>query len=181
MPRQIRRPSLPRLRACRSRFTIAHLSDIHCGDAHFVPDLMERAIADINAMCPDIVICSGDLTTFGFKEEYAQAKRYLDRLDVRVVRRHPGEPRLAERRLRPLREALRQPQLGAAQERDQRRRRRLDRARPRPRPDRPRPLRVDRGAVRGAGRHADLRAAPPPAARARHRAASGTSSTTPAT
>jgi 3',5'-cyclic AMP phosphodiesterase CpdA len=41
---------------------------------------MERAIADINAMCPDIVICSGDLTTFGFKEEYAQAKRYLDRL-----------------------------------------------------------------------------------------------------
>jgi 3',5'-cyclic AMP phosphodiesterase CpdA len=31
-------------------------------------------------MCPDIVICSGDLTTFGFKEEYAQAKRYLDRL-----------------------------------------------------------------------------------------------------
>jgi 3',5'-cyclic AMP phosphodiesterase CpdA len=60
--------------------TIAHLSDIHCGDAHFVPDLMERAIADINALEPDIVICSGDLTTFGFKEEYAQAKRYLDRL-----------------------------------------------------------------------------------------------------
>ena len=106
------------LRPCRSRFTIAHLSDIHCGDAHFVPDLMERAIADINAMCPDIVICSGDLTTFGFKEEYAQAKRYLDRLDVRVVRRHPGEPRLAQRRLRPLREPLRQPQLGAAQGRD---------------------------------------------------------------
>ena len=64
----------------QSSFTIAHLSDIHCGDAHFVPDLMERAIADINAMEPDIVICSGDLTTFGFKEEYAQAKRYLDQL-----------------------------------------------------------------------------------------------------
>ena len=29
-------------------FTIAHLSDIHCGGGHFVPDLMERAIADIN-------------------------------------------------------------------------------------------------------------------------------------
>ena len=62
------------------QFTIAHLSDIHCGDAHFVPDLMERAITDINELCPDIVVCSGDLTTFGFKEEYAQAKRYLDRL-----------------------------------------------------------------------------------------------------
>ena len=28
-----------------STFTIAHLSDIHCGEPHFVPDLMERAIA----------------------------------------------------------------------------------------------------------------------------------------
>jgi len=64
-----------------SGFTIAHLSDIHCGDPHFVPDLMERAIADINALGPEIVVCSGDLTTYGFKEEYVQAKRYLDRLD----------------------------------------------------------------------------------------------------
>ena len=58
-----------------------HLSDIHCGDPHFVPDLMERAIADINELEPDIVVCSGDLTTYGFKEEYIQAKRYLDRLE----------------------------------------------------------------------------------------------------
>src|ERR671934_2104083 len=69
------------------RFTIAHLSDIHCGDPHFMPDLMERAISEINEMDADIVICSGDLTTFGFKEEYAQAKRYLDRIacDALVV------------------------------------------------------------------------------------------------
>src|SRR5215213_10327528 len=71
-------------------FTIAHLSDIHCGDAHFVPDLMERAISDINALEPDIVICSGDLTTFGFKEEYAQAKRYLDRLECESFVVIPG-------------------------------------------------------------------------------------------
>jgi Icc protein len=64
-----------------STFTIAHLSDIHCGDPHFVPDLMDRAIAEINGLEPDIVVCSGDLTTFGFKEEYAQAKRYLDRIE----------------------------------------------------------------------------------------------------
>jgi 3',5'-cyclic AMP phosphodiesterase CpdA len=71
-------------------FTIAHLSDIHCGDPHFVPDLMERAIADINALEPDLVVCSGDLTTYGFKEEYAQARRYLDRLDCESFVVIPG-------------------------------------------------------------------------------------------
>jgi 3',5'-cyclic-AMP phosphodiesterase len=70
--------------------TIAHLSDIHCGDPHFVPDLMERAIADINELRPDIVVCSGDLTTYGFKEEYAQAKRYLDRIDCESFVVIPG-------------------------------------------------------------------------------------------
>src|SRR6516165_555349 len=65
----------------RNGFIIAHLSDIHCGDPHFVPDLMERAIADINALEPDIVVCSGDLTTYGFKEEYVQARRYLDGIE----------------------------------------------------------------------------------------------------
>src|SRR5215210_8352906 len=73
-----------------STFTIAHLSDIHCGDPHFVPDLMERAIAEINGLEPDIVVCSGDLTTFGFKEEYAQAKRYLDRLECDAFIVVPG-------------------------------------------------------------------------------------------
>jgi 3',5'-cyclic AMP phosphodiesterase CpdA len=61
-------------------FTIAHLSDIHCGGPYFVPNLMERALAEINDLDPDIVICSGDLTTFGFKQEYAMAKEYLDRI-----------------------------------------------------------------------------------------------------
>src|SRR5207247_7996216 len=78
---------LPRM---RSPFTLAHLSDIHCGDPHFVPDLMERAVAEINALGPDIVVVSGDLTTFGFKEEYAQAKSYLDRLACAAVVVIPG-------------------------------------------------------------------------------------------
>src|SRR5271154_4523636 len=73
-----------------SRRTIAHLSDIHCGDPHFMPELMERAIADINALDPHIVVCSGDLTTYGFKEEYAQAKRYLDRLECESFVVIPG-------------------------------------------------------------------------------------------
>src|SRR3974390_22591 len=71
-------------------FTIAHLSDIHCGDPHFMPDLMERAVADINAAGPDIVICSGDLTNYGFKEEYVQARRSLDRLACESLVVIPG-------------------------------------------------------------------------------------------
>ena len=51
---------------------------------------MERAISEINEAAPDIVVCSGDLTTFGFKEEYAQAKRYLDRLECEAVVVVPG-------------------------------------------------------------------------------------------
>ena len=51
---------------------------------------MERAIADINELEPDIVVCSGDLTTYGFKEEYVQAKRYLDRLGCDSIVVIPG-------------------------------------------------------------------------------------------
>jgi 3',5'-cyclic AMP phosphodiesterase CpdA len=71
-------------------FVIAQLSDIHCGGPYFVPNLLERAISEINDLDPDVVICSGDLTTFGFKEEYAQAKGYLDRLACDKVVVIPG-------------------------------------------------------------------------------------------
>jgi Icc protein len=36
---------------------------------------------EINELRPDIVVCSGDLTTFGFRQEYGEAKDYLDRID----------------------------------------------------------------------------------------------------
>jgi Icc protein len=71
-------------------FRIAHLSDLHCGDPHFVPSLMERAISEINDLEPDLVVCSGDLTTMGFKPEFAQAKGYLDRLRCRAFVVVPG-------------------------------------------------------------------------------------------
>jgi len=69
---------------------IAHISDIHCGEVHFVPGLMERAINEINDQQPDIVVCSGDLTAMGFKQEYVQAKAYLDRLECDCVVVIPG-------------------------------------------------------------------------------------------
>jgi 3',5'-cyclic AMP phosphodiesterase CpdA len=62
-------------------FTIVQLSDLHCGKQYFMPNLLERAISEINDIGPQIVICSGDLTTFGFKEEYELAKSYLDRIE----------------------------------------------------------------------------------------------------
>ena len=61
-------------------FTIVQISDLHCGTQFFLPNLLERAITEVNDIAPDIVICSGDLTTFGFKHEYALAKGYLDQL-----------------------------------------------------------------------------------------------------
>jgi 3',5'-cyclic-AMP phosphodiesterase len=62
-------------------FRIAHISDVHCGGPHFVPSLLQRAIREINDLAPDVVVCSGDLTTFGFKQEYAQAKAFLDEIE----------------------------------------------------------------------------------------------------
>ncbi len=72
------------------RTVIAQISDLHCGEPHFVPNLLERAIAEINDLDPDLVICSGDLTTHGFKEEYAQAKQFLDRLACGALVVIPG-------------------------------------------------------------------------------------------
>src|SRR4051795_7818624 len=71
-------------------FTIVQISDLHCGTQFFLPNLLERAITEVNDLEPDIVVCSGDLTTFGFKEEYALAKDYLDQVTCESVVVIPG-------------------------------------------------------------------------------------------
>src|SRR5687767_1715601 len=73
-----------------SVFKIAHISDLHCGGPYFMPSLMERAIGEVNDLEPDLVICTGDLTTFGFKQEFIQAKAYLDRLQCEALVVVPG-------------------------------------------------------------------------------------------
>ena len=85
--------------AAERSFTIAHISDIHCGGPHFMPSLMDRAIGEINDLQPDLIICTGDLTTFGFKQEFAQAKSYLDRLECEslVTRKNRKLRKLRER------------------------------------------------------------------------------------
>jgi 3',5'-cyclic-AMP phosphodiesterase len=71
-------------------FVIAHLSDLHCGSPYFVASLLDRAIDEINQLEPDVVVCSGDLTTFGYEQEYVQARGYLDRLECERVITIPG-------------------------------------------------------------------------------------------
>ncbi len=74
----------------RPGFTIAHISDLHCGDPHFQPNLLDRAISEINELEPRAVVCTGDLTVFGVKEEYRLARRYLDAIDCEAIVVIPG-------------------------------------------------------------------------------------------
>jgi Icc protein len=71
-------------------YRIAHLSDLHCGEQYFEATLLDRAIAEINELEPDIVICSGDLTTFGFKHEYHQARQFVDKIKCESLVVIPG-------------------------------------------------------------------------------------------
>jgi len=71
-------------------FTLVQLSDLHCGTQFFLPNLLERAIAEVNELVPDVVIVSGDLTTHGFKDEYMLAKRYLDTIECESIVVIPG-------------------------------------------------------------------------------------------
>jgi 3',5'-cyclic AMP phosphodiesterase CpdA len=60
--------------------TIAHVSDLHIGSVHFIPNLMNRTISEINDLAPDVLVASGDFTNEGFRQEYKTAVAYLDRI-----------------------------------------------------------------------------------------------------
>ena len=96
-----------------SAITIAQMSDLHCGSPHFVPSLLDRAIAEVNELAPDVVIVSGDLTSDGFRAASSRPRASTS-TGSRCERhdRDPRQPRLAQRRLRPLRGAVRRAPLG---------------------------------------------------------------------
>jgi len=71
-------------------FRIVQLSDLHCGTQFFLPQHLERAIAEVNEMEPDVVVISGDLTSHGFKEEYVLAREYLNRVECKAMVVIPG-------------------------------------------------------------------------------------------
>lgn len=67
---------------------IAHLSDLHTGSQYFVSNLLDRALVEVNDLGPDVVVVTGDLTNMGYRQEFREAREYLDRLtcpDVLVV------------------------------------------------------------------------------------------------
>lgn len=70
--------------------TIAHISDLHVGSVHFVPNLMNRAIAEINDLKPDVLVASGDFTNEGFRQEYKTCVTYLERIDCQRKLYVPG-------------------------------------------------------------------------------------------
>src|SRR5919201_5847352 len=71
-------------------FRIVQLSDLHCGQQFFLPQHLERAIAEVNEMEPDVVVISGDLTSNGFKDEYVLARDYLNRIECESIIVIPG-------------------------------------------------------------------------------------------
>lgn len=65
--------------------TIAHISDTHVGSPHFVPNLLNRVIVELNDLRPDLVIHTGDITNEGFRGEYKSAAAYLEQIQSKLV------------------------------------------------------------------------------------------------
>lgn len=61
---------------------LLHISDLHFG--HHDPVLAEGFAEDINAQHPDLVVASGDFTQIGTKEEFQEAREFLDKLQAPV-------------------------------------------------------------------------------------------------
>jgi Icc protein len=72
------------------KLTICQISDIHCGSAYFVPDLLERSILEINDLDPTAVVVSGDLTDAGYRQEFEASAEYVRRFRCTRVMVIPG-------------------------------------------------------------------------------------------
>ena len=59
---------------------IAHISDIHAGESHFMTDLADYVVETINKHDVEILIVTGDLTNNGYPHEFEEAKRYIERI-----------------------------------------------------------------------------------------------------
>ncbi|HEV7599231.1 MAG TPA: metallophosphoesterase [Bradyrhizobium sp.] len=58
--------------------TIAHISDLHFGRHNL--EVMEHLVASIERSRPDLVVISGDFTQRARRVEFAEARRFLDRI-----------------------------------------------------------------------------------------------------
>jgi 3',5'-cyclic AMP phosphodiesterase CpdA len=69
--------------------TMLHISDLHFGRP-YVAEVGEAVIRAAHEMAVDVIIASGDFTQRARREEYAQARAFLDRLPQRPVIVVPG-------------------------------------------------------------------------------------------
>jgi len=63
---------------------LAQISDVHCGPM-FLLENLRAAIEEINSMCPDVVLVTGDLTENGLMSEFKMAASELKRLKTEKV------------------------------------------------------------------------------------------------
>ncbi|MCB1339857.1 MAG: metallophosphoesterase [Pseudooceanicola sp.] len=59
---------------------VVHLSDLHFGTED--PALLDPLVARVNALKPDLVAVSGDLTQRAWREQFQSARVFLDRLEA---------------------------------------------------------------------------------------------------
>lgn len=69
---------------------IVHVSDIHTAEPHFLPDLMEDVIEQINDIAPEIMVVTGDLTENGYSFEFECAESYISRIECERTVVIPG-------------------------------------------------------------------------------------------
>jgi len=72
------------------KITIAQISDIHCGSSYFDHSLMDACVDQINALAPDLLVLSGDLTAEGFLHEFEMAKEQIARFKTKRKLIVPG-------------------------------------------------------------------------------------------
>lgn len=68
---------------------IVQLSDIHVG-SQFKEQTFEQVIEEVNALKPDAVILTGDLTNEGLTKEYEKCKNLISRIDTKKIIALPG-------------------------------------------------------------------------------------------
>lgn len=63
---------------------IVQLSDLHVG-SQFLPEKFGMLLSEINAMEPDVIIVTGDLTNEGLLKEYEECKSLLSQLAAKKI------------------------------------------------------------------------------------------------
>ncbi len=69
--------------------TLLHLSDVHFGPP-YVPEVGEAALAAAEALAPEIIVVSGDFTQRAKREQFQEARAFLDRLPAVPLVVTPG-------------------------------------------------------------------------------------------